>query len=325
MMTDYNLENAPGAAILIAHQSNIILSKGYGLTNINEGTKINNQTNFRLASITKQFTAMSIMILKQRGQLDYEQTLTEFFDGFPTFGSSITVRHLMNHTSGLIDYFSLISDTTTEQLNDLDVLELMRSQTTTYFIPGSEYRYSNSGYALLALIVEIVSGLSFAEFLDINIFTPLGMYGSVAFEKGISTIDHRAYGHSYNNNEYFLDDQSLTSAVLGDGGIYASIQDLYWWDLSLNNSDLIDQNTQMEAFTPGRLNNGEEIDYGFGWVLDSYRGKVRTYHTGSTRGFKNVYQRYPDLDLSITILTNRSSGNPMNIANQIADILFNKI
>ena len=325
MMTDYNLENAPGAAILIAHQSNIILSKGYGLNNINEGTKINNQTNFRLASITKQFTAMSIMILKQRGQLDYEQTLTEFFDGFPTFGSSITVRHLMNHTSGLIDYFSLISDTTTEQLNDLDVLELMRSQTTTYFIPGSEYRYSNSGYALLALIVKIVSGLSFAEFLDINIFTPLGMNGSVAFEEGISTIDHRAYGHSFNNNEYFLDDQSLTSAVLGDGGIYASIQDLYWWELSLNNSNLIDQNTQMEAFTPGRLNNGEEIDYGFGWVLDSYRGKVRTYHTGSTRGFKNVYQRYPDLDLSITILTNRSSGNPMNIANQIADILFNKI
>ena len=108
------------------HQSNIILSKGYGLAKINEGTKINNQTNFRLASITKQFTAMAIMILKQRGQLNYEQTLTEFFDGFPTYGSSITVRHLMNHTSGLIDYFSLIPDTTTEQLKDLDVLELMR-------------------------------------------------------------------------------------------------------------------------------------------------------------------------------------------------------
>ena len=325
MMTDYNQENVPGAAILIVHQSNIILSKGYGLAKINEGTKINNQTNFRLASITKQFTAMAIMILKQRGQLNYEQTLTEFFDGFPTYGSSITVRHLMNHTSGLIDYFSLIPDTTTEQLKDLDVLELMRLQTTTYFVTGSEYRYSNSGYALLALIVETISGLSFAEFLDINIFTPLGMNGSIAFEEGISTIDNRAFGHSYNNNEYILDDQSLTSAVLGDGGTYTSIQDLYKWDLALNNSNLIDQDIIVEAFTPGRLNNGEEIDYGFGWVLDSYRGKERTYHTGSTRGFKNVYQRYPELELSISILTNRSSGNPMTIANQIADILFNNI
>ena len=324
-MTDYNLENVPGAAILIVHQSHILLSKGYGLAKINESTQINNQTNFRLASITKQFTAMAIMILKQRGQLNYEQAITEFFDEFPAYGSSITIRHLLNHTSGLIDYFSLVPDTTTEQLKDLDVLELMRSQNTTYFIPGSEYRYSNSGYALLALIVENISGLNFAEFLDINIFTPLDMSGSVAFEEGTSTIDHRAFGHSFNNSEYFLDDQSMTSAVLGDGGIYTSIQDLYMWDLSLTNSDLIDMDVQLEAFTSGRLNNGEEIDYGFGWVLDSYRGKARAYHTGSTRGFKNVYQRYPDLGLSITILTNRSSGNPMNIANQVSDILFNKI
>ena len=284
-MVDYNLENVPGAAVLIVHQSNIILSKGYGLAKINEETQINSQSNFRLASITKQFTAMAIMILKQRGQLNYEQTLTDFFDDFPTYGSSITIRHLLNHTSGLIDYFGLVNDTTTEQLRDLDVLELMRSQTTTYFTPGNEYRYSNSGYALLALIVENVSGLSFADFVGINIFNPLGMDGSIAFEEGISTIDHRAYGHSYDNNEYILDDQSLTSAVLGDGGIYTSIQDLCKWSLALDNSDLIDHSIQVEAFTSGRLNSGKEIDYGFGWVLDSYRGKERTYHTGSTREF----------------------------------------
>ena len=159
-MTDYNLDNVPGAAILIVHQSHIVLSKGYGLAKINESTRINNQTNFRLASITKQFTAMAIMILKQRGQLNYEEALTEFFDGFPAYGSSITIRHLLNHTSGLIDYFSLVPDTTTEQLKDLDVLELMRSQNTTYFIPGSEYRYSKSGIAKQAKIIQIINALN---------------------------------------------------------------------------------------------------------------------------------------------------------------------
>ena len=170
LMSDYNLANGPGAALTIIENGYIIYSKGYGLANLEEDIPIISGTNFRLASITKQFTAMCIMILQSRGQLNYEQTLTALFPDFPNYGNEITIRHLLHHTSGLRDYFSLIPENVTEQIHDDDVLSIMMEQTSTYFIPGSEYQYSNSGYAVLAMIVEQISGLSFANFLSENIF-----------------------------------------------------------------------------------------------------------------------------------------------------------
>ena len=217
LMSNYELDNGPGASLLITENGNIIYSKGYGLANLEESIPINTSTNFRLASITKQFTAMCIMILYSRGQLEYEQKLTDIFPNFPEYGNNITIRHLLHHTSGLKDYFSLIADTVLEQLNDQDVLNLMMAQTTTLFPPGTDYRYSNSGYALLALIVKNVSGKGFAEFLEEEIFFPLGMSNSIAFEDGISIVENRAYGYSQIDSEFTRDDQSITSAVLGDG------------------------------------------------------------------------------------------------------------
>ena len=322
LMWNYNLANGPGAALTIIANGYIIYSKGYGLANLEEDIPIISGTNFRLASITKQFTAMCIMILQSRGQLNYEQTLTALFPDFPNYGNEITIRHLLHHTSGLRDYFSLIPGNVTEQIHDDDVLNMMMEQTSTYFIPGSEYQYSNSGYAILAMIVEQISGLSFANFLSENIFIPLNMAGSIAFEEGMSTVPSRAYGYSYSGDHYVMNDQSLTSAVLGDGGIYTSIDDLFKWDQGLYTNSILPQDILQEAFTSGTLSNGAETGYGFGWVLDTYRNRNRAGHSGSTRGFRNVYHRYPDEELSIIILTNRNSGSPKDIANQIADILF---
>ena len=322
LMSDYDLINGPGAALVITENGNIIYSKGYGLANLEENIPIISETNFRLASVTKQFTAMCIMILKNREQLNYEQTLTDLFQNFPDYGNYITIRHLLHHTSGLRDYFSLIPDNATQQIHDYDVLNMMMEQTTTYFTSGSEYRYSNSGYAVLAMIVEQVSGMSFANFLSENIFIPLNMTGSIAFQDGISTVTNRAYGYSYSSDNYVLNDQSLTSAVLGDGGIYTSIDDLFEWNQGLYTNPILPHDILQEAFISGKLSNGTETGYGFGWVLDTYKNRNRVGHTGSTRGFRNVYHRYPDEQLSIIILTNRNSGSPKDIANQIADILF---
>ena len=322
LMSDYDLVNGPGAALAITENGNIIYSKEYGLANLEENIPIISETNFRLASVTKQFTAMCIMILKSREQLNYEQTLTDLFHNFPDYGNDITIRHLLHHTSGLRDYFSLIPDNATQQIHDDDVLNMMMEQTTTYFTSGSEYRYSNSGYAILAMIVEQVSGMSFANFLSENIFIPLNMTGSIAFEDGISTVTSRAYGYSYSGDNYVMNDQSLTSAVLGDGGIYTSIDDLIKWDQGLYTNSILPQDILQEAFTSGTLSNGLETGYGFGCVLDTYKNRTRVGHTGSTRGFRNVYHRYPDEQLSIIILTNRNSGSPKDIANQIAAILF---
>ena len=322
LLADYDLAQGPGACVLIIYQGDVVFSKGYGLADLSVETLISIETNFRLASISKQFTAMCIMIINSRGQLDFDQKLTDFFPDFPSYGNTISIRHMLHHTSGLRDYFGIISDTVKKQLRDQDVLDLMMAENSTYYNPGSEYRYSNSGYALLALIVEHISGQSFADFLNENIFLPLDMLGTVAYEDGISTVFNRAYGYTFSNDIYRLNDQSLTSAVLGDGGIYSSTADMVSWDQALYKVQLVPSDVLKEAFISGTLNSGAKIGYGFGWVLDTYLYRKRVSHTGSTTGFKNVYQRYPNERLSIIVLTNRSTGSPKDIANGIPQTIF---
>ena len=322
LMMGYDFNDSPGASIVIIEGGQIIFSKGYGLAKLDNAIPVSELTNFRLASISKQFTAMAIMILYSRDKLDYDQTLTDFFPDFPNYGTSITIRHLLHHTSGLRDYFTLVSDTVKRQLKDDDVLELMMAQNSTYFPPGTEYRYSNSGYALLALVVEHISNQSFADFLYENIFLQIGMNNSLAYEKNISIIDNRAMGYKFLNGAFVLNDQSLTSAVLGDGGIYSSVKDLATWDNALYTSQLVPYGILNEAFISGTISSGSEIGYGFGWVIDNYLYRERVSHTGSTAGFKNVYHRYPNERLSIIILTNRSSGSPKDIADSIAESIF---
>lgn len=315
----YAGKNVPGAALLIIKDGKPLLKKCYGMADVERQIPVTEQTNFRLASVTKQFTAMCIMMLVERGKLSYDQPLTEIFPNFPCYGKTITIRHLLNHTSGLFDYESLIPDTATSQVLDKDVLQMMMSQDSTYFLPGSQYRYSNSGYAVLAMIVEQVSGQRFAQFLKENIFEPLGMNMTVAYQLGVSEVSHRAYGYANENRQLVPKDQSLTSAVLGDGGIYSSIEDLFKWDQALYNQRLVRTETLQQAFTPGVLKDGTKLDYGFGWRIDSYRGVKRQHHTGQSCGFATIIQRYPEKNFSIIILTNRNEPMLNQTADQLAD------
>ena len=314
--------NVPGAALMIIKDGKPLLTRTYGLADVDKKIPVETRTNFRLASFTKQFTTMCIMMLEEQGRLSYDQTLKEIFPAFPTYGKQITIRHLLHHTSGLIDYESLIPDTATIQVLDRDVLHMMMQQDSTYFPPGAQYRYSNSGYAVLAMIIEKVSGKSFAQFLKDNIFDPLGMTNTVAYEKGISEVANRAFGYANENGELVFKDQSLTSAVLGDGGIYSSVEDLFKWDQALYTDKLVRFETLARAFTPGILNDGTKLDYGFGWRIDEYRGSRRTHHTGQTCGFTTIIQRYPEQQFSIIILTNRNEPMLMELADRLADLFF---
>ncbi len=310
----------PGAALMVIRNGRPILTRTYGLADIEAKTAITSRTNFRLASVTKQFTAMCIMMLVERGAMRYDDTLVDIFPEFPAYGKRITVRHLLHHVSGLVDYESLLPENDTTQVLDRDVLDLMMKQDSTYFEPGSHFQYSNSGYAVLAMIVEKISGQNFAQFLKQNIFQPLRMTGSVAYEKGISVVDERAFGYVVDGDSIRFSDQSATSAVLGDGGIYSSLKDLYRWDQALYTEELVSSGTLKQAFTPGVKTEDGSVDYGFGWRIDTYHGHRRIHHTGSTCGFRNVFQRYPDIRLSIIILTNRSEPELMQLANCVADL-----
>ena len=324
--------NVPGAAVLVLRNGRPVVARAYGLADLENGVPVEPATNFRLASITKQFTATAILRLVESGRLSLDASLTELFDDFPAYGAAITVRHLLTHTSGLRDYDdgSMIPDTTTVPVLDADVLAMMASVDSTLFPPGSAYRYSNSGYAVLAQIVERVSGERFEDYLRTHLFEPAGMDSTVAFVNGRNTVPKRAFGYAETDSGFVFRDQSLTSAVLGDGGIYSSVVDLAAWDAALTKGVLVDPVIWRLAWTPqvtipaagadadDVAPQTTEASYGFGWRLDTFGGHRRMHHTGSTSGFRNVIQRYPEAGVTIIILTNRAGPDVAPLADRLA-------
>ena len=325
LFSDYNKPGYPGAALMIISKGKIFYERGYGFADIENKIHITSQTNFRLASVTKEFTAASILLLIERGELDYDNNLKNIFPGFPDYGKNITIKNLLTHTSGLIDYEDLIPDTVTVQVSDQDVLNMMKQVDSTYFVPGSKYKYSNTGYAILSLVVEKKSGEKFPQFLKENIFEPLGMNNTVAHQEGISVVKNRAYGYERKDSAWIRKDQSVTSAVLGDGGIYSSAADMYKWDQSLYTNKILSDESRQDAMTFATLINGDKIDYGYGWHLKTYLGNEIVFHTGSTQGFRNVIYRIPSKEFTVIILTNRNEGDMENLAEKIVDIYLNDL
>jgi CubicO group peptidase (beta-lactamase class C family) len=272
--------------------------------------------------MTKQFTAMAILMLAQQRKLFLDNSLSDVLPGAPLYMRGVSIRHLLNHTSGIVDYEDLIPELQTSQVVDKDVLRLLRGIDSVYFPPGTKFKYSNSGYALLALVVEAVSGQSFAEFLKQNIFAPLGMNHTIAFENGKSTVDDRAFGYSRTDSGFVRTDQSVTSAVLGDGGIYSSIEDMFKWDQALYTETLISSRLFRQALTPATLLDGTKTTYGFGWFIEPHQRSTWYLHEGSTCGFRNCILRLPDERISVIILTNRNEKEPIKIARKIVELLL---
>lgn len=313
LMREYT-GDVPGASVLVLRDGQPIVRAGYGLADLEAHTPATATTNYRLASVTKQFTAASILLLAEDGKLKLEDRVRKWLPTLPKATESITIRHLLTHTSGLIDYEDVIPDNFKAQLHDADVLKLLESQDRNYFRPGSAYQYSNSGYSLLALIVERASGRTFATFLRERIFQPLGMSNTVAHEDGISTVSTRAFGYTQEQGRWSRTDQSQTSAVLGDGGIYSSIDDLAKWDAALYDGRLLPQKALQAAFTPATRTDEPDVQYGYGWRITG----ETLWHSGETVGFRNVIVRYPKRHLTVIVLTNRNEPEPYRLALEIA-------
>ncbi len=314
LFSRYQGDDLPGAAVMVIRDGDVVLERTYGMANLEDGVAIAPTSNFRLASITKQFTASSIMLLVEQGKLSLDDTLTDSFDGFPAYGREITLRHLLQHNSGLIDYEGMIPDDYAGQVSDRDALRMMYDVSETYFPPGSEYRYSNTAYAVLAMLIEDISGMPFARFLQEHIFEPLGMDNTVAYQRGVSTVANRAYGYTVDNGKVSFSDQSTTSAVLGDGGIYTSLRDYYKWDQALYTERILSQKSLRQMWT------GNFGDYGFGWRVDRKNGHRRLHHDGSTSGFRNYVIRYPDHRMTVLVLTNRRGPDVKPLAEAVAEL-----
>ena len=314
-------DNGAGAAVLVVRNGRVVVRKTYGLADVDSQKRITPQTNFRLASLSKQFTATAAMLLVKDRTLRYDDSVSKILPNLPAYAAGVTVRHLLNHTSGLPDYEDFVPDTQTQQVHDADVPALLAHATALKFAPGSKYDYSNTGYALLALIVERASGERYADFLGHRIFRPLSMRGTLAFEDGRSVVSNRAYGHRVDSTgRVRRTDQSNTSAVLGDGGIYSSIVDLAKWHRAMDRHTLVSAKEQRLAWTTPTLANVRKIGYGFGWFVDEDRGMLRARHHGESRGFTNGVVKYPDSKLTVVVLTNRSGGRPWDFAQKIAEL-----
>lgn len=346
IFADLDATQTPGAAVWLKKDEQVIFKRGYGVRTLGRFTPILSQTNFRLASCTKQFTAMAIMLLVHDGKLRYDEALTEVFPGFPAYGKAITIRNLLNHTSGLPDYEELMDKaggdarwTPAHQIKDAEVLALLESETRGKFAPGTSWSYSNSGYVVLGLVVAKVSGKSFPDFLRERIFQPLGMNNTVAYVKGVNEIPNRAYGHSKNSDRFEETDQSSTSATLGDGGVYSNLEDLAKWDRALAQNTLLSAAEMQPALTPFRLSDGslphwsggpgdsdplggKPAAYGFGWYLDPYNGHARMWHYGDTMGFKSAIERFPDDKLTVIVLANRNDADAPALALKVADLFL---
>jgi CubicO group peptidase (beta-lactamase class C family) len=306
----------PGASLLVLKDGKPVLRKAYGYADLEQGVAATPATNYRLASVSKQFTAAAILLLAEDGKLKLDDSVRHWLPSLPAGDQGITIHHLLSHASGLIDYEDLMPPGTTRQLNDGDVLRMLSAETRSYFAPGKGYRYSNGGYVLLGLIVERASGQRLPDFLRQRIFKPLHMDHTLLREPAGPQPGHRAYGYSEQDGRWMRTDQDLTSATRGDGGIYSSIDDLARWDAALYDGRLLKDASRALAFAAqNKVTDEADVEaYGYGWRI---HGDVR-WHSGESIGFRNVIVRWPKQHVTVILLSNRNDPEPYRTALEVA-------
>lgn len=304
----------PGFAAMVIQDGQIVFAEGYGLGDLKRQTPIDSKSVFRLASVSKQFTAMAVMMLCERGKLGFSDPVTKHIEDSVFEG--ITVEHLLHHTSGLADYMELTEkawDKSRIADND-DILTLYRKlRPDPLFEPGAGWMYSNTGYALLASLVEIAAGEPFEHFVKREIFEKLGMKSSWVFRGSSSTkIPNRVLGYRGAGRQAVEMDFHYLNGVVGDGAVYTSLEDYFLWDQALFSERLVSSETLERAFTPGRLSNGELASrgasagqgYGYGWQVRVEDGKKVVSHGGSWVGFRTFVERHLSERRTLVVFAN---------------------
>ena len=319
--------------ILVYENGEIVFQSSDGLRSIEPIDSLTLNSQFRLASVSKQFTGVAIMKLKQAGNLDYDQKVNTILTDFPH--DNITIKHLLHHTSGIADYIEIIKENFVSQnltkryiLGNNEILDIFYDTNPKLnFQPGEEFEYSNTGYLVLASIVEKISKQHFRDFLKENIFEPLGMSRTTLYnyqEGNDPNMPNRVFGYRKTESEkgYELNDYHVVNDVRGDGGIYSTLNDLYKWNMALVNYKVLPKEYLDEAWYWGTLNNGEKITYGFGWFLfleDKTKPKT-VFHSGGWVGFSTYLFNEIETKSGYIVLTNNSTRVVADIKKAIDSI-----
>jgi CubicO group peptidase (beta-lactamase class C family) len=324
LRTYYN-ENEPGAMVLISLNNTIIFKKGYGVANKITREKINSSTNFNIGSLTKQFTAFCIVQLAEKKQLSLQDKLIQYFPDFNTkTGNLISIQQLLTHSSGITDHYAFTDTSIVKHAADKDVLNAVKNTDSTYFTPGTQYRYSNTAYCLLALIIEKVSGISYNDYIKKNIFNPLSMQHSTVLQTG-TPIYKSAYGYDYDSSKHVFSkldaDESIFFSTEGDGGIYTSVDEYLHWYQSLQHPSATTKNIVQKARSPQfMIDRASKLSYGYGWFVSEKETDKAVYHTGSNGGFRAIVFTIPSKNYIVVILSNRTGNDLEKILQEINKI-----
>lgn len=320
-----NYEKIPGAAVLVIKDGEVLLRKGYGLANLEHQVPISSSTVFDIASVSKQFAAMAIAMLVDEGNISLEDDVRTYIPELPDLGHKITIDHLVHHTSGLRDWpgtLALAGWDMEDVISFDQILRMAFHQQALNFEPGSTHVYSNTGYNVLAEIIQRVSGQSFRVWTDQHIFKPLGMKDTHFHDDHQEVIQNRAYGYYQGDSAYKRITNGLTA--LGSSSLFTTIDDLGKWVINFDQQKVGNEVTFNTMKQKGVLNNGEEINYAFGLVHGEYKGLPTLSHGGSWAAFRTFLLYFPEQKCSIIVLMNHAPSNPNYYTYQLAEVCLKK-
>lgn len=314
----------PGCAVGVAVGGKPVLAKAYGMADLEHDVRNTPDTIFEAGSVSKQFTAMAILLLAQEGKLSIDDPVRKYIPELPDYKVPLTIRHMMNHTSGLRDWGSVESiagwPRTSRVYTHAHVLDIVSRQKSLNFTPGDKYSYSNTGYNLAAIIVQRVSGMPFPQFEKQRIFAPLGMTHTSWRDDYTRIVKNRAQAYSFENGGYQT--EMPFENVYGNGGLLTTVGDLLKWNENFVDPKVGDAGLIKTMVTATKFNDGSQQYYAFGLMINLYRGLLNINHSGSTAGYRAQLSRFPDSRTSVAVLCNTSNGDASNAANRVSDLFL---
>src|SRR5258708_5226017 len=328
IFVDLTKAGSPGCAVGVYRDGKMVYSKGYGLANLEENVPVTPQSVFDIGSTSKQFTAASILLLEKEGKLSLNDDVRKYVPELPDYGQKVTILELLNHTSGLRDYLTLmdLAGMHTDGLTtDEDALQMIYRQKALNFAPGSDWLYSNTGFFLLSAIVKRVSGKTLREFAAENIFVPLEMTHTQYRDDHTSLIANRAlaYDEREKKDGYTLNVSYVEKT--GDGAVHTSVEDLLKWDENFYSPRVGGQDFLNELQERGKLNSGKVLDYAKGLFLQDYRGLHSVSHGGAWGGYRAELLRFPEQHFSVACLCNVGNAHPTKRAHEVADVYLGSL
>ena len=323
VFAQYNKPDSPGCALGVIRDGDFIYRKGYGMGSLELGVPLTSASVFYMGSLSKQFTAASLVLAAEQGFLSLDDDVRKYIPELPDYGHTITLREMLHHTSGLRDFLTLLAfaDRDGGDIHSQEeVVDLIARQKGLNNVPGERFIYSNSNYFLLGVVIQRATGKSLEEFAAANIFRPLGMTHTRFYDDHTLVLPGRVAAYDSGRNGKFLVDWSTGYDIVGAGGLTSSVDDMLKWDQSFYQKKLGKGTLQKEMLTPGVLNNGKQISYALGLELNSYRGLPVVSHSGALYGYRTEILRFPDERFSVVCLCNVSNANTTELVRKVADI-----